>query len=87
MSNVVIYTGPRRLELNLRPGMLFQKRDQIPALIKAVIDKDSAFANFFEDLSKFRLKPAPGSHAFAHAKIVRQPPVGRTIIHPTIRRR
>jgi hypothetical protein len=87
MSNVVIYTGPRRLDLNLRFGMLFMKRDQIPALIKAAIDKDSAFANFFEDLSKFRLKPAPGSHAFARAKIVKQPPVQRTVIHPASRRR
>jgi hypothetical protein len=87
MSNVVIYTGPRRLELNLRTGSQFRKRDQIPAIIKAAIDKDSAFANFFEDLSKYRLKPLPGSNAFAHAKIVRQPPVQRTVIHPAIRRR
>ena len=86
MSNVVIYTGPNRLDLNLRYGMHFVSRDQIPELIKQAITKDSAFANFFEDLSLFRLKPPPGSNAFRRAAIAKAPPTKRTLVHPPLRR-
>lgn len=86
MSSVVIYTGPRRVDLNLRFGMHFVSRDQIPDAIKKAIEANSAFANYFEDLSKFRLKPPPGSGAFLKAKIVQAPPIGRTLIRPPLRR-
>jgi hypothetical protein len=86
MSSAVIYTGPRRLDLNLRFGMNFVSRDEIPPLIKKAIEANSAFANYFEDLSKFRLKPPPGSNAFAQAKIAKAPPARRTLVHPPLRR-
>lgn len=86
MSKVVIYTGPRRVDLNLRFGMHFISRDQIPLPIQEAIAKDSAFANFFEDLSKFRLKPPPGSNLFAQAKVIKAAPTRRTLVHPPLRR-
>jgi hypothetical protein len=88
MSSVVIYTGPPRVDLGLtRTWMQFVSRDQIPEQIKQAMQNNSAFANYFEDLSKFRLKPPPGSHAFAQAKVAQAPPARRTLIHPPIRRR
>jgi hypothetical protein len=87
MATAVIYTGPRRIDLGIaRSNQIFVSRDEIPERIKEVMGKDSAFAHFFEDLDKFRKRPAPGSHAFAKAKISREPPIGRTLVHPPLRR-
>ena len=63
-----------------------RRRDDIFPRVKELMEKDSAFAHFFEDFDKWAKKPAPGSNAFAKAKISREPPVGRTLVHPPLRR-
>lgn len=86
MSNVVVYAGPNRVDLNLRYGMIFATSDDIPDRIKAQIDSNSAFANFFIPIERFRQLPPPGSSAFARAKVAQEPPLGRTLIQPPQRR-
>jgi len=87
MGTQVIYTGPRRVDLGLdRTNKIFTSRDDIFPRVKELMEKDSAFAHFFEDFDKWAKKPAPGSNAFAKAKISREPPVGRTLVHPPLRR-
>jgi hypothetical protein len=87
MATAVIYTGPRRLDLGIaRTNQIFVSRDEIPERIKELMQKDSAFAHFFEDIDRFQKKLAPGSYAFAKAKISREPPIGRTLVHPPLRK-
>jgi hypothetical protein len=82
----VIYTGPNRPDLGLPHNRIFLNRHEITSQAAELMKTDSAFANFFEDLAKFQQKPPPGSNAFAQAKIAQQPRVGRTLVHPPLRR-
>ena len=81
----MIYTGPRRVDLNLHFGITFMP-GQIPPMIQKAMDNDSALANFFQPITAFRTRPAPGSNAFERAKILKAPPAKRTLIHPPLRR-
>jgi hypothetical protein len=71
-SRAIIYTGPPRRDLNLRTHAIFA-RGEFPEHLKEAFKTDPGLANQFTSLSLFRLRPAPGSRAFAGARIVRTP--------------
>jgi hypothetical protein len=79
-SRAVIYTGPPRRDLNLRTHAIFA-RGELPEHLKEAIKTDPGLGNQFTKLSLFRLRPAPGSRAFAGARILRTP------LKPYLRRR
>jgi hypothetical protein len=71
-SAAIIYTGSPRRDLNLRTHAIFA-RGELPDYLKEAFKSDPGLANQFSKLSVFRLRPAPGSRAFAGAKILRAP--------------
>jgi hypothetical protein len=86
MSDNVIYYGPQRLDLNLPPVRCFPSWAEIPEQIKKAMDADPSFANRFQLLETFAKRPAPGSNLFEQAKVARQAPKRKTLVHPPLRR-